>query len=168
MSRLRNLLECPPPTRRLIFSIRWAEVAVTIWTLALAAWQLLLIDRSMYGFLLVWMSPAFIAVAIRVFALRCANPPELVRVLTPWAAVYLAVMSVVMMAASNPAVFPSMQALHTGGTEFADTWNRLDLVSRRVIATNMTLAAISVFAFIGYTLGMTIRRERIAQTVTDG
>jgi hypothetical protein len=163
-----TLLEYAPPMRRLLFSIRWAEVVVAIGTLAVAAWQLLLIDRAMYGFLLVWMSPAFGAVVVRLCALRQSNPPELVRALTPWAAVYLAVMSVIMLAASNPAVLPSILALHPGGTDFAETWNRLDLVSRRVIAANMTLAAIALFAFLGYTLSVTIRRERIAQSVADG
>lgn len=121
------------------------DIAVTIGTLLLSLWQMLLIDQSFVGFVIFWAIPPLLAVAANVF-----NGSDWT---TKWASAYLVLMAAAQWIAATPAILPQFDALHPAATEFAATWNQLDVVTRRVISVNIALNCAFMFGLFGYTLG---------------
>ena len=122
------------------------DLVVSFGTLLLAFWQMLLIDQTMAGFIIAWTFPPVLAVAVRHFNSKLSWP-------SIWASAYLILLGTVQWAASDPTIAPEFVALHPAATEFAVTWNQLDVVTRRVICANMALSGAFLFALLGYQLG---------------
>jgi len=133
-------------------SFHWAEIVVAVWTLLLAMWQLVLVDRSMYGLVLFWSAPALIAVAVRWHRLHSGRKSDVTTFLMPWAATYLGCMSLVLHLAAEPRVLPSFTGEHQGRTEFSEQFNKLSVVSRRVLSADVLVTGLFGFVFGGYVL----------------
>lgn len=139
--------------QRVAHGIKWVEIALAVGALAAAMWQLVLIDRGMIGFVLVWMIPPVLAVGARLRRRASAGARG-------WAAAYLLLVVLGNLVAPYPRLFPAFTAEHRGSTEFADRWNRLDVGSRRLISWNMTVSGAFMFAWLGYTLFWSDLRRR--------
>lgn len=124
----------------------WLDIAVAIGAVLLSLWQLLLVDSSLIGFVIFWAIPPFLAVVIKVVG-GGANWNS------QWASAYVMMMAASQSITSTPAILPQFVALHPAATEFAQKWNQLDIVPRRVISVNMTLTGAFIFAWLGYVFG---------------
>jgi len=128
---------------RIFARLHTVEIAIAIATLITAFWQLILIDRTMVGFVACWMVAPCLALGLRLL-----YPARTAAAL--WAAIYLSLMAVGAWLLPSESVLPNFNALHRGSTEFAERWNHLDRTSRRVISWNMALTGTSLFWFLGY------------------
>lgn len=133
------------PLVALLGSLRAVEIAITLWAIGLALWQLLLVDGDLAGFVLFWMLPPLVAGLARLTGTAQG-------VFRGWAIGYLTLMSVGTLLAES-SLFPGFGATHPATTDFATKWNQLDRGSRRLIAWSMTLGGASFFWALGYLMG---------------
>lgn len=114
--------------------------------------RLVQVDRGMIGFALVWFLPPMVLAGL---TLRRGGSVAFHAIV----GIYLAVISVGAWTASSPGVFPVLNAPHPGDTDFARLWNRLDLISRRLITWNLGATALLLLFALGWPFFAELRRQ---------
>jgi hypothetical protein len=143
-----------PSFLRITGHLHWFEVILAVWSLGMAGWQFVKIDRQLAPFVLMWMVPPLAAIWVRLKG----GSRGFIR---GWAIVYLVALSAGDIVASNAQLLPWIKSLHPAETEFAERWNRLDFVSRRMFSWNMVLACASIYCLPGYFIGWRNFNDRI-------
>src|SRR5258706_11774890 len=85
--------------QRLGGHLHWFEILLALWSLALAAWQLVRFNSQAAGFVAIWMIPPAAAVGVRF-------KPGSRGFVRAWAIMYLAALSAGDIFISNPEYFP--------------------------------------------------------------
>lgn len=139
----------PPRSHPLVRAYRaWAVVRrfAIVLSLAVAMYQLVLIDRQLIGFAIFWLVPPVLVTALDLWVPmgRFAKTVVLIYLFLVGSGTWLSV---------HPAVLPGLGALHHGGTPFAERWNQLGEPSRRLIWWNMSLAGGMLWWWMGYAIG---------------
>jgi hypothetical protein len=148
---VEEVVDASPPVRRMNV-LSYADAAIAIGALLVAMWQLLEIDDLWIGFVLVWSAVPLLMVVARWFART--------RAITLFAAVYLVLLGAGTAIAKAPAILPALSFEHPGDTEEAQTFNQLDVVSRRVIVWTMWQNVLILPAMLGYVLFFVPLRRR--------
>ncbi len=132
--------------------IEWIDRAFALSALALAMARLVQIDRGLIGFALCWFVPPVVLAGLTLR--RGASVAFHAIVGT-----YLGVISVGAWIATSPGIFPALNSSHPGDTDFARLWNRLDVVSRRLIAWNGGATALLLIFGLGWPFFAELRRR---------
>jgi hypothetical protein len=118
---------------RLAIALERAEIATSLFALAVAFWRLTRIDPEM------WSTAIFFAAfPLLAFFVTTRRVSPLARTV---ATLYLVALAVGVWIADVDWL-PGFTAFHNGDTEIADRFNRLDLPTRRLLTWNGTLATI--------------------------